>query len=129
MDNETSVSIKFSNRVTGEKKLEKYAEQLKTINSVLKAIDTGKAKALENNASKISNGDLKKGVKDISKTLDATFNTAKITSFIAGINKATKTISSYTNKSATFLENMNLLDVAFSNNTNEAKQFINSLIK
>lgn len=122
MNNETSVSIKFSNSVTGEKKLEKYAETLRKINSILGAIDTGKAKGMENS--------LKEPTKDankLEKGLSTAFNTAKITTFIASINKLTKTISGYTKKSATYLENMNLLDVAFGNNTNEAKQFINTL--
>lgn len=122
MNNETSVSIKFSNSVTGEKKLEKYAETLSKINSIINAIDTGKSKGMENA--------LKEPTKDagkLEKGLSTAFNTAKITAFIASINKLTKTISGYTKKSATYLENMNLLDVAFGNNTNEAKQFINTL--
>ena len=122
MNNETSVSIKFSNSVTGEKKLEKYAETLSKINSILGAIDTGKAKGIENS--------LKEPTKDadkLEKGLSTAFNTAKITAFIASINKLTKTISGYTKKSAEYLENMNLLDVAFNSNTNEAKQFVNTL--
>lgn len=127
MNNETSVSIKFSNSVTGEKKLEKYAETLNKINSILGAIDTGKAKALDGSVKNLTKEDTKKNVKDMGKAFDTAFNTAKITTFIASINKLTKTISGYTKKSATYLENMNLLDVAFGNNTNEAKQFINTL--
>lgn len=122
MNNETSVSIKFSNSVTGEKKLEKYAETLNKINSIINAIDTGKAKGMENS--------LKEPTKDANKLeegLSTAFNTAKITTFIASVNRLTKTISGYTKKSATYLENMNLLDVAFGNNTNEAKQFVNTL--
>ena len=122
MNNETSVSIKFSNSVTGEKKLEKYAETLSKINSILGAIDTGKAKGMENS--------LKEPTKDankLEKGLSTAFNTAKITTFIASINKLTKTMSGYTKKSATYLENINLLDVAFNSNTNEAKKFVNTL--
>lgn len=122
MNNETSVSIKFSNSVTGEKKLERYAETLSKINSIVNAIDTGKAKGMENA--------LKEPTKDagkLEKGLSTAFNTAKITTFIASINKLTKTISGYTKKSATYLENMNLLDVAFGNNVNSSKQFVNTL--
>ena len=122
MNNETSVSIKFSNSVTGEKKLERYAETLSKINSIVNAIDVGKTKGMENS--------LKEPTKDankLEKGLSTAFNTAKITTFIASINKLTKTISAYTKKSATYLENMNLLDVAFNDNTNEAKKFVNTL--
>lgn len=122
MNNETSVSIKFSNSVTGEKKLEKYAETLNKINSLLNAMDSGKAKAMENSVK-----EPQKEVKKLEEGLSKAFNTAKIGTFIASINKLTKTISGYTNKSATYLENMNLLDVAFGNNTNEAQKFINTL--
>lgn len=122
MNNETSVSIKFKNSVTGEKKLEKYAETLSKINSIVNAIDVGKTKGMENS--------LKEPTKDankLEKGLSTAFNTVKITTFIASINKLTKTMSGYTKKSATYLENMNLLDVAFNDNTNEAKRFVNTL--
>ena len=122
MNNETSVSIRFSNSVTGEKKLEKYAETLNKINSVLNAMDSGKAKAMENSVK-----EPQKEVKKLEDGLSKAFNTVKIGTFIVSINKLTKTISGYTKKSATYLENMNLLDVAFGNNTNEAQRFINTL--
>ena len=122
MNNETSVSIKFSNSVTGEKKLEKYAETLKKVNSYVTAIDTGKMKEIEKNTKK------QKGeTENLEKSVSKAFDTAKISAFIVGINKATKTISSFTKKSAEYLESVNLLDVAFRDNTNEAKKFINAL--
>mgnify|MGYP002513382164 CR=1 FL=1 len=46
MNDQTEVSIKFTHKIDNEKKLKQYAETLKTINTFLTSIDTGKAKAV-----------------------------------------------------------------------------------
>lgn len=127
MNNETSVSIRFSNNVTGAKKIEKYAEQLKTINSVLSAIDTGKAKILEESMNKVADDKSKNKVDKLGNALSLAFSSAKLTAFLTTINRVTKKMSEYTKKTATYTENMNLLDVAFNNNTDEAEKFVNTL--
>lgn len=127
MNNETSVSIKFTNKVTGEKKLERYATQLKTIYSALSSIDTGKAKILEGSMNKVTDDKTKNKVDKLGNSLSLAFSTAKLTAFLTTINRVTKKMSEFTKKTATYTENMNLLDVAFNNNTDEAEKFVNTL--
>lgn len=122
MDNQTSVSIKFTNSVTGEKKLEKYAETLKQINMFLGAIDAGKAKELD---SKIKGGS--KETKEMAKNFNTAFDISKLTNIARSFERLITTISKYTKKSAEYLENINLLDVAFGGATEEADKFVNTL--
>ena len=130
MDNQTTVSIKFTNSVTGQKKLEQYAETLKMVNSFLTSIDTGKSKVLEQaakNTSNISSDKNKNNVKDISNTFKTLFNTSKIVAFAKVFEKIIKQVSTFTRKSADYIENWNLLDVSFQNNTTSAEKFVNTL--
>ena len=130
MDNQTTESIKFTNSVTGQKKLEQYAETLKMVNSFLTSIDTGKSKALEQAAkstSNISSKETKDNIKDISNTLKIAFNTGKIIAFTKAFEKTIKQISTFTRKSADYIENWNLLDVSFQNNTTSAEKLVNTL--
>lgn len=130
MDNQTTVSIKFTNSVTGQKKLEQYAETLKTINSFLAAVDTGKSKALEQAArstESISSSETKDNIKNLSNTIKSALNTSKIVAFSKAFGKVVKDISTFTRKSADYIENWNLLDVSFQNNTTSAEKFVNTL--
>lgn len=130
MDNQTTVSIKFTNNVTGQKKLEEYAETLKMINSFLSSIDIGKSSALEQaakNTNNISSNETKDNIKDVSKSLKDIFGTSKIIAFSKVFGKVVKDISTFTRKSANYIENWNLLDVSFQNNTVSAEKFINTL--
>ena len=129
MDNQTSVSIKFTNSVTGEKKLEKYAETLKQINGVLGAMDKGKinqiTKNLDSQASSAKSS--KNEVGKMAKNFNTAFDAGKIATFTKGFEKIITKMSSFTKKSADFAENWNLLDVAFNNSTKEAEKFVNTL--
>lgn len=123
MDNE--VSIKFKNSITGESKLEKYKETLTQIGSVLNGLNTGTAKDLEQSAS--STKSISKDVKDIANKTNIAFSFTTIRSFTRGLQRLTQAMGSYINKSSTYYENMNLLQVAFNGNTREAEKFVNKL--
>ena len=130
MDNQTTVSIKFTNSVTGQKKLEQYAETLKMVNSFLTSIDTGKSKALEQtakNTTNISSNETKENVKDLSNSFKSIFNNSKIIIFSKTFGKVIKDLSTFTRKSADYIENWNLLDVSFQNNTTSAEKLVNTL--
>lgn len=130
MDNQTTVSIKFINSVTGQKKLEQYAETLKMVNSFLTSIDTGKSKALEQtakNTTNISSNETKENVKDLSNSFKSIFNNSKIIIFSKTFGKVIKDLSTFTRKSADYIENWNLLDVSFQNNTTSAEKLVNTL--
>ena len=123
MDNE--VSIKFKNSITGEKKLEKYKETLTQINSVLNGLNVGVAKELE--SSSANTKDISNDVKDIAKKTNIAFNYTTVRAFTRGLQRLTQALGSYINKSSTYYENLNLLQVAFNGNTKEADKFVNKL--
>lgn len=123
--NDTEVSIKFKNSITGEKKLEKYAEQLKIINSVLSGLDAGKIKQLQDSASSIQSMD--SNVKDLRNQASAAFDYLKITKFYGAIKKLGAGFASLSKKSMDYLENFNLFQVAFNGNYNSAEKFINKM--
>ena len=125
MNNLTDIGISFNNSVTGEKKLEKFAETLTKINSALVGIDKGKVEELEQTAKKLKEVEkTNEKVKDVKGGL---FDIASITALVHSFKTLTKTFSQMVSQSANYLENMNLLDVAFNNDTNEAKKFVNTL--
>lgn len=123
MDNE--VSIKFKNSITGEKKLEKYKETLTQINSVLNGLNMGVVKDLESSSTNIKS--ISNDVKDISKKTNIAFNYTTVRAFTRGLQRLTQALGSYINKSSTYYENLNLLQVAFNGNTKEADKFVNKL--
>lgn len=130
MNDQTEVSIQFKNSITKQKALKEYVDSLKQINSYLSAIDTGKAKAVEDVAkstNKMANKSTTDGVKTLGNNLTTAFNVTKLIAFRSAFERTMKEISTYTKKSADFLENWNLLDVAFQNNTTEAEKFVNTL--
>lgn len=125
MNSDTEVSIKFRNSVTGEKKLKEYAETLKTIRSVVSGIDKGMIKEVEGTAQKTS--DIAKDLKSIESKTTTAFNYSAIRTFARMLANVTRQMSKAVSMSASYLENMNLLDVAFNNNTKEADKFVSRL--
>ena len=130
MSDQPEVSIQFKNSITKQKALKEYVESLKQINSYLSAIDTGKAKVVEDVAkstNKMANKSTTDSVKTLGNNLTTAFNVTKLIAFRRAFERTMKEVSTYTKKSADFLENWNLLDVAFQNNTTEAEKFVNTL--
>ena len=125
MNNDTEVSIRFRNSVTGEKKLKEYSETLTKIRSVISGIDKGMLREVEQTAEQTK--EISKGIKDIDRKVNVAFNYTAIRTFGRAMMNLTKTISKSVSASASYLENMNLLDVAFNNNTREADKFVNKL--
>lgn len=125
MNNQTEVSIKFKNFVTGEKKLETYAQTLTKIQGVLSGIDTGVITQLETSAKTTKT--INEDVKDMAKKVNIAFNYTTIRSFTREMANLVRSMSSAVSKSASYLENMNLLDVAYNNNTVEADRLVNKL--
>lgn len=123
MDNE--VKIQFKNSITGEKKLEKYKETLSQISSVLNGLNTGAAKELEN--SSVSTKEIATDVKNIKNITGAAFNYTTLRAFSRGLKNIVQSMGSFVNKSSTYYENLNLLQVAFRGDTTEAEKFVNKL--
>lgn len=125
MNNQTDVSIKFKNSVTGEKKIEKYAETLSKIKSVLDGIDKGTIQQMENSSKNIDKmGD---SSKEMSKNFNLAFDYTALRTFARGLSKVVEGFTAMTSKSTAFLEDFNLFQVAFRGNYTEATKFVNTL--
>jgi len=125
MDNQTDVSIKFKNSVTGQKKLEQYAQTLGQIKSVLGSIDKGAAQELESSAK--STKSVSKDMDKMSKNFNLAFNYSMLRTFARGLGHVVEGFSAMTAKSTAFLEDFNLFQVAFRGNYTEATRFVNKL--
>ena len=125
MNNETDVSIRFKNYVSGEGKLEKYAQTLAKIKSFTDGIDSAKIKDLESGAS--STKEVNDETKKMAKNVNSAFNYTVIRGFVRGLKSAYTMMGKLTNQSASYLENINLFQVAFNGAYQEAERFINKM--
>lgn len=126
--NDTEVSITFKNGVTGEKKLERYVENLKIINAVSKGMNTGALKNIDSSASSLKN--IEGSTKNISKAASVSKLSATLTILkeVANVVKKLGEVMVKTSKkSFDFLENFNLFQVAFNGNYKSAERFINKM--
>ena len=182
--NNNEISMKFDNRVNGEKKLERYVQQLITIKNAIQSMpksfsfggDTDRklektnqllvnlnknmssfkrsttsalgnmskvfnetsnaTKKLVDNTSAL-NGSTKqagKGIKDLGDKLNTAINVGSLVTYIKSFGKLVQTLSKFTEVSSAYLENLNLMNVAFGNTkekvqqaNNEALKFVNTL--
>lgn len=132
MNNQTDVSIKFKNSVTGEEKLKRYSTTLLTIKSVLSGIDIKKTDQIKQAAS--STKDMTSQVEKTSevadvlgKKLDAAFNVGVIKRFGSALGNTYKNIIKFTNASSDYLENFNLFQVAFDGSYQAAEKFVDKM--
>ena len=119
------VSIKFKNVITNQKELEKYAKTLKNVRGLIAGFDSETMDKISDAAKDIKeiNGNLKEQ-KD---KVNAAFNYTAVREFTRGLQRAFSTLSRLTTKSADFLENVNLYQVAFDGNYKSADRFINKM--
>ena len=123
--NDTEVSLKFNNIIKNESKLERYSNTIEKIRITLNGINTGAINQLSNASGTLK--DIKDDTNEISENFKSTLKTGIMTGFIATVKNLANRIGFLTAKSSSYLENMNLLDVAFNNNTEEADKFVNKL--
>lgn len=128
MDNETKIKVSFNNSVTNAKKLDTYAEKLKEIYSILSAIDKGKlAQMGEFNITlskvKTNTGDIEKNTSKFARNINNAFNVGKIYIFAKGLNRLVKSFGDVIQKSSQYVENVNLLEVAYANIDKKTGEF------
>lgn len=126
--NETNVKVSFSNSVTNAKKLDTYAEKLKEIYGILSAIDKGKMAQLgdfnitltkvKDNAKNLENSTSK-----FAKNMNTAFSIGKILMFGKAIGKLVSGMNNLVQKSSEYIENINLLEVAYANIDKKTGQF------
>ena len=121
MDNETSISLQFKNNVYNQKKLDEYAKQLEKIYALTSALNdekTTKTLSSINDTIKSTDKntkDLKKNSKDLSKVFATAFSVGKIVAFGKAVQKVWNTTTKYVQASSSYIENVNLLEVAYKN--------------
>lgn len=125
MNNQTDVSIKFKNYITGEKKLEKYAATLASIKSVTDGLNTGVAKSLTQSASDTK--DISEDVSNMAKVTKLAFNYTTVREFTRSLGRMVQTLGSAIKSSTDYLENINLYQVAFDGNYESADRFIDTM--
>lgn len=128
MDNETKIKVSFNNSVTNAKKLDTYAEKLKEIYGILSAIDKGKlAQMGEFNItlSKVKDNTekIEKGTKNHKKHMQDAFNVGKIVFFGKALGRLARSFGELSKKSSQYVENINLLEVAYANIDKKTGQF------
>jgi hypothetical protein len=128
MDNE--VKVKFKNEIGNLDNLEKYRDTLgqiyyylteRTIGEKTKKLET-KAKQMDKEAEKSN-----KNIEKASKNFNVAFNYKALATFKNSLKKLTQAMAENVNKSSTYYENLNLLEVAYKGNTLEADKFVNRL--
>ena len=129
MNNDTEVSIKFKNSITGENKLKEYAKTLQTIHSVLSSIDKGKEqgsiKQMEESARQM--GNISNEADKMAKKVSVAFNYGALRTFANSLSRVYSGIVRVTQKSSEFLESFNLFQVAFNGNYLSAERFMNKM--
>lgn len=117
MNDTDVVSLQFKNSVTGSKKLEEYEKRLKSIKLAIESLPSG----VKITTQDVQNADsVNKNVKNIgdnankAKSMFSTgVNIATIKAIGYAITSLTQTMSKFTEKSADYVENLNLLNVAY----------------
>lgn len=118
--NETQINLQFKNSVTNQKALEKYATNLSTISNLLNGIDQGKLNALSKSQTTINNmavsvKNVKNETTNLGKQFNLAFNTAGVLAMGKVLLNLGKKFASLTKLSSAYIENVNLLEVAYYN--------------
>lgn len=132
MDN-TEVTLKIKNSITGEKKLEEYEKRLQNIYSFINGLNSGQTKAFSkiesstknlNNEINLSN----KSIEKMGRQFNLAFNLKSITAYTYAVTNLAKKIMGLTQASSDYIENVNLLEVAY-HNSNESIEESSSRIE
>lgn len=117
MDNETKIRLQFNNSVNGAKKIEEYSKNLERLYGLVSALNKGQVAQLESNVGEI-NKQIKTTTKEttnLGNKFNSIFNIAKIGVLTKGIEKLFSSLTSASKKSSEYIENVNLLEVAYKN--------------
>lgn len=121
MDNETKIKLSFDNSVKGEKNLQKYEERLTKVYSLINGLNSSDAKSTMEKIS-VNMSSLDKNIKtttanskDLSKNFKLAFNAGSLAIFNRAVYKLIKNMMQLSQKSVEYIENVNLLAVAYKN--------------
>ena len=131
MENER-VALQFTNEIENLDKLKEYEKTLSNIKNIVSKFP----KNFELNDTKTTNqiNSINKSLTNTENTLNkigvatkVAFNYTTIREFGRILKRTLSTMYSYINKSQSYLEDINLFQVAFDDNYNSAERFINKL--
>lgn len=113
MNNTDVVKLQFKNSVTGQKNLQRYEEQLKKLKIALNNLPPGINISDDdvNNANKLAKN-LNKANKEGEDTKKV-FSATKFIAIAKGIGVMVQQVSKFTSVSADYVENLNLMNVAY----------------
>lgn len=121
MDNETKISLSFKNNVDGEKKLERYQERLENIYALISGLNGTNSQNVMQQLTKASSS-IDKNIKatkssadKLGNSLKTAFNLGKVSLYGRALYNLTKTFMQLSQKSTEYIENVNLLEVAYKN--------------
>ena len=117
---ERSVKLKFINEVTDENKLKNYEKRLQNIRKLMSSMPSNvkigeEIKNIGNEAEKTN------------KKLSSAFDKTKFVGFVIALKKAATVMTELISKSSSYLENINLYQVAFNGAYQEADRFVNKI--
>lgn len=132
MNESQEVSIKFINTITGDKKLQEYEQRLENIYGYISSIKSGQNKATK---------EVKNTVQGLGKEVDTTtkktqnmgnvlktaFNVTAIFATINATKRAIKAFEKLIDKSSDYVENLNLLEVAYADIDKSTGKFNRSI--
>ena len=127
MDNK-EVSIKFNNKVSGAQDLKTYEKRLRNIYSYITAIKKGQKlafKDLEKNVISVekSTEGVNQNLDKIAKKANVAFNFKGLKEASRGILNLGKNVQQLTKEYTSYIENMNLLKVAYSRQDTGLKDY------
>ena len=125
MNEQKEISLKFTNKITGEKSLERYAKQLSIVKSAMQGINQGMLRDVEDGAKSVST--ISKNTSDMSKKINIAFNYTAMRTFGRALKTVVTTMTNLVTQSSSFLEDFNLFQVAFNGNYQSAERFVNKL--
>ena len=145
MNNETDISLKFTNKVNNLNKLAEYEKRLQSIKSIMATMPKSNQfgallpKNLDKTLSEIykqltnsvrATASLKNEMKNVKNEADDTskrISAIKFGAIILALRKVANVTGKLVDKSADYLENINLYQVAFNGVYQEADKFVNKL--
>lgn len=128
INNETDISLKFTNKVTNLNKLEQYEKRLTNIKTILSKMppsitfNPNEIAKVEKSLDKTSDK-----AKETNKNLSSAFKVGSLFVFIRSLKRVGETLGRLTDKSSSYLENINLYQVAFNGAYEGADKFVNKI--
>ena len=118
MNDNQEVSIKFINTITGDKKLQEYEKRLENIYSYISSIQKGQYNAIDKvgknvNALGKNSDETGKKAKKFRDIWQSAFKITNIVATVKVVTKLTKSMANLVNQSSAYIENLNLLEVAY----------------